>query len=93
MSLMRSLRRRFNPNIGDIIVFDRYRAIYFAIPKVAKSSLKAISAELLKSEIDPSLLDSKWGAKPFRDKESRRSLKEKRILIEQRDLGRYREYW
>ncbi len=93
MSLMRSLRRRFNPNIGDIIVFERYRAIYFAIPKVANSSLKAISAELLKSDIDPSFLDSQWGAKPFRDRESRRSLKERRILIEQCDLGRYREYW
>lgn len=93
MSLMKSIRRRFDPNIGDIIAFDRYRAIYFAIPKVANSSLKAISAELLKSEIDPSFLDPKWGAKPFRDRESRRSLKEKRILIDRHNLEQYREYW
>jgi len=93
MSLMRRIGRCINPNVGDIIALDPYRALYFPIPKVANSSLKAISVELLKSKIDPSFHDPEWGARAFRGREARRDLRKKRILVDRYTLGRYREYW
>jgi len=93
MSFLRRIRLRLNPNVGYIIALDPYRAIYFPIPKVANSSLKAISAELLKSKIDPSFLDPEWGVRPFRSRQGRRDLRKKRILIDKHKLGQYREYW
>ena len=66
---------------GDVIVFHKYKAAYFAIPKVANSSLKSVAANILAEEIDENYVDENWKLSQFRIKESRKALRKKRILI------------
>ncbi len=45
---------------GDIIAPREYRVLYFAIPKVANSSLKAICARLIRHRLDENFLNQFW---------------------------------
>ncbi|MDF9801090.1 hypothetical protein OKW21_006353 [Catalinimonas alkaloidigena] len=67
--------------IGDVIVFHNYKAAYFAIPKVANSSFKAMSVDLLADSIDNEYLDSQWKPYPFRNANGRKYLAKQRILV------------
>lgn len=67
--------------IGDVIVFHNYKAIYFAIPKVANSSFKAMSVDLLADSINKEYLGSGWKPYPFRNAKGRKYLKKQRILV------------
>lgn len=79
--------------VGDIIVLKEFKAVYFAIPKVANSSLKSVCADLLSSEIGTACDNSAWGPAPFRQSDSRKLLKQKHILVSKRDLSDFKEYW
>ncbi len=82
---------------GDVVALHAYRAIYFAIPKVANSSLKAVCADWIKDSLDAKQLDrywsEKWKPRLFRDQRAREYLRNKRILISRSDLVRLNSYW
>jgi len=81
-----------NAHKGDVIVLGRYRAVYFAIPKVANSSFAALAVDLLQDEIEPKYLDPEWNTRPFRTAEGRKYLRKAGILV--RSLNRQQvEYW
>jgi len=63
---IKTIKTKDQMDSGDIIALHGYNALYFAIPKVANSSMKAFCAELLKTEIDQIYYDPEWGPKPFR---------------------------
>jgi len=98
--LITKIKKKFKTNIkigqvtgGDIIALHGYKALYFAIPKVANSSMKAFCAELLKTEIDQIYYDPEWGPRPFRIPESRKLLKIKKILLKKNEVDVYSGYW
>lgn len=82
---------------GDIIALHEYRALYFAIPKVANSSLKAICATLIRPSLDENTLATFWSDswKPelFRHPAARDYLHGREILLSQRQLLKYLDYW
>ena len=43
------------PRPGDVIALHAHRALWYAIPKVANSSVKAACAHLLSDELGPEL--------------------------------------
>jgi predicted DNA-binding antitoxin AbrB/MazE fold protein len=71
-----------NENFDDIIYFQKYNAVYFPIPKVANSSLKAVSAQLLGDVIPNHFKSDKWLPFPFRNEEARQELRRLSILID-----------
>lgn len=77
---------------NDVIVFSKYKTIYFAIPKVGSSSLTAIAVDLLHNEISEEYLDPKWKPYPFRSEMGRQYLAKKRILIKS-FKKQEKEYW
>lgn len=71
----------------DIIALHECKLLYFAVPKVANSSLKEVFLQLLPSDLRKQAFS---GASAFFEKESRRRLFEKQVLIWRGDLWRYR---
>lgn len=78
---------------AQIIALHDYRAIYFPIPKVANSSLKAVCHDLLGDTVDEKFILPGWKPSAFRNKDSIRDLKKKGVLIERYDLQDYGDYW
>ena len=70
---------------GDVIVLDQYQAIYFAIPKVANSSMKAAIVDLLRDDIPACCYDDRHKTRAFIDKSCKKVLRDKRILVRQLD--------
>ena len=95
MSLRNKILKLLYPNIGDIIVLEKYQSIYFAIPKVANTSLKLVCAHLLHSKRDSSLVQQTDWPTFFRDVKSARILRGrgKGILIKKRHVREYKEFW
>lgn len=71
-----------NETFDDIIYYEDYKAVYFPIPKVANSSLKAVSAQILADKIPAKLMSEKWLPFPFRDQKAREELRKLNILID-----------
>lgn len=82
---------------GDIVALHEYRALYFAIPKVANSSMKALCADLIRANLKEDLVgelwSDKWKPRIFRNQEARRHLRRARILLASDQLGKYQAYW
>jgi hypothetical protein len=78
---------------AQIIALHDYRAIYFPIPKVANSSLKAVCSDLLGNTVDKKFLRPGWKPSAFRNKDSIRDLQKKGIIIGRYDLKYYSDYW
>ncbi len=82
---------------GDIVVLREYQALYFAIPKVANTSLKAVCAEWVRSKLDSEALarfwSDTWKPRLFRDGESRRYLRRKGILLPRSRVPEFESYW
>lgn len=82
---------------GDLIALHDYKTIYFAIPKVANSSMKALCADLVRPRLSAEFLDQywseKWKPRIFRQAEARRYLARKRILLSREQLADYDQYW
>lgn len=84
--------RRRAANRGDIIALREHRALYFAIPKAANSSLKAACADLLRAQLgDRYRADLKHA--PFRDPEARRALNDEGVLLWSIDTSQYGDYF
>jgi hypothetical protein len=75
----------------DVIALHEQRALYFAVPKVANSSIKAVCAELLKSQLGE-FYDPESPVRVFRTPRARRYLIENEILIPQCDWWKYSNY-
>jgi hypothetical protein len=82
---------------GDIVALHRYQALFFAIPKVANSSMKAICADLIRAQLDEHFVARYWSDrwKPgiFRRREARQYLRRTGILLSREELGNYDSYW
>jgi hypothetical protein len=89
----RKIKKKLRENRGDVIAFHAYKTLYFAIPKVANSSFKAISVDILKQELDPEKINPNWKPSIFRNESGRLYLKNNNILIAGKDIPRYMDYW
>ena len=78
---------------GDIIALHEYSCVYFAIPKVANTSFKALISDLLKSQITNQYLNEKLQAFPFRHDAGKDYLRDKTILISFKDARELKTYW
>src|SRR5688500_13003952 len=82
---------------GDIIALHDYQVIYFAIPKVANSSMKALCADLVRARLDHEVLDAFWSDtwKPhiFRHPAARSYLMRIVILLSPAQLSQYKNYF
>lgn len=77
---------------GDVIALHPYRALYYAIPKVANSSLKALCVQLLSGSIGDALEGLQYPGLPFFEREGRRRTRELGILLRPADARRFRAY-
>ncbi|MEQ9304941.1 MAG: sulfotransferase family protein [Marinoscillum sp.] len=71
--------------IGDVIALHDYKAVYFAIPKVANSSLKSTFLSVLKNKIDDKYLNPEDPTRQgyvFMNPGTVSYLKKERILID-----------
>ena len=82
---------------GDLIALHDYRSVYFAIPKVANSSIKAVCADLIRTRLNPQFVEKfwsdRWKPRIFREKRARAYLKRKRVLITREELAECDTYW
>ncbi|MFC1792607.1 sulfotransferase family 2 domain-containing protein [Planctomycetota bacterium] len=78
---------------AQIIALHDYRAIYFPIPKVANTSLKAVCSDLLGDTVDEKFLQPGWKQSAFRIPDSIRDLQKKGVIIDRYDLQDYGDYW
>jgi len=82
---------------GDLIALHDYRSIYFAIPKVANSSMKALCADLIRARLNPRFVEEfwsdRWKPRIFREKYARAYLKRKGILLTREELAECDTYW
>jgi hypothetical protein len=77
---------------GDVIALHEYKAIYFAIPKVANSSLKSVVTDLLEGKIDEQYMKPNWKPYVFRHEAGREYLKKKGILVSPKETDRLKDY-
>lgn len=96
----RKIRRLFHSSTpGDVqprvIRLPPVRGIYFAIPKVANSSLKEACFQILLQHGLPraQLPDLDWTPKLFNLPQYARVLKDEGIIIERAALQEYRDHW
>lgn len=92
----RSIRSRLYGHFDcdtDIIAFHAYRAVYFALPKVANSSLKQTLGPLI-PEMQSAFQDrpDDGFATPFSDPAMRTFLRRRHILLCKHELRRVRGY-
>ena len=82
---------------GDLIALHEYRSIYFAIPKVANSSMKAVCADLVRPRLNPRFVErfwsDRWKPRIFREPKARAYLKRKAVLLTSEQLAEYDSYW
>ncbi len=74
---------------GEIIALHDYKVLYFAIPKVACSSLKSLCADLLKVTLPPDV----WKPELFHTSKFDHLINKGQILLRKADLPDYSNYW
>ncbi len=89
--LVKAGSKVFNPDIGHVIVLEQYQGIYFAIPKVANSSLKTLFADLLGLGGEARHRNGK--AYLFNEQASRQKLFAKGILISRSKAVEKVDHW
>lgn len=77
-----------------IIALHRERALYFAVPKVASSSIEYLITDILKERLPAEVTERMDdGIHFFRGKGKRRKMRDRRILLCKHEVRRYREYY
>lgn len=93
-------RRLIEPLYGHfdcktvIIALHRERALYFAVPKVASSSIEYLITDILKQRLPLEVVERiDDGIHFFRGKTKRREMRDRKILLCKHDVRRYRDYY
>jgi hypothetical protein len=93
----RRLRERLYGNYDCktvIIALHRERAVYFAVPKVASSSIEYLITDLLKSRLpDGVVAGIDDGLHFFRGKAKRREMRDRQYLLCKHEVRKYPDYY
>jgi hypothetical protein len=74
---------------GTVIALHRDRVLYYAIPKVACSSIMAACVDALEIPLPPDV----WTPEAFQTRKWDDLFDRQSIVIDGRSTGRYRDYW
>lgn len=89
--------KRRPPYKIEVVAFHRYRTLYYPIPKVANTSLKALAVDLVQDELPEWVVErvaaEGWKPWPFRRAEGRKVLREQRILLGRDEARALEGYW
>lgn len=94
MNLRKLLRRRSRSSrrerqLAEIVALHQHEAMYFAIPKVACSSLKSVCVDLLGVQMPADA----WKPELFYTDKFDHLIDKHEILLRKDDIARYPEYW
>ncbi|MDC7223537.1 MAG: sulfotransferase family protein, partial [Spirochaetales bacterium] len=77
-----------------IVALHQEKALYFAVPKVASTSIEYLLTEVIRKRLPPSILPlMDDGTHYFKGKEKRHEMRYRRILLSKHQVSKYSDYY